>query len=116
MVTTLSGLTVIQVLSSSRAVGIVGDQAMAARRDCRPDHPEHQPAAGQRAGADERASCPFAHGGPHSVRARAWMARRTRANVPQRQMLVMASSTSTSVACGLSASSADTAMIIPDWQ
>jgi hypothetical protein len=48
----------------ARAVGIVGDQAVPAWRDCRPDHPEHQPAAGQRAGADERASCPFAHGGP----------------------------------------------------
>jgi hypothetical protein len=31
-------------------------------------------------------------------------------------MLVIAASTSASVACGFSASSADTAMIIPDWQ
>ena len=44
------------------------------------------------------------------------MALRMRANVPHRQMLVIASSISSSVACGRSASSADTAMIIPDWR
>jgi len=44
------------------------------------------------------------------------MARRIRANVPQRQMFVIAASISSPVGCGVVARSAVTAMIIPDWQ
>ena len=98
------------------ALGIIRAEAVARRRERRAGHAEHEPAADERAGADESASCPLAHYAPPWSLARPWMACRTRANVPQRQMLVMVSSISASVACGFSASSADTAMIIPDWQ
>ena len=44
----------------------------------------------------------------------AWIARRTRAKVPQRQMLVMVASICSSLGSGRCSSSAETAMIIPD--
>ena len=96
-------------------LGVLGTEPMASRRKRGSGHAEDEPAADERAGADERASRPLAHYAP-PCSARPWIALRMRAKVPQRQMLVMAASMSASVACGRSASSADTAMIIPDWQ
>lgn len=54
-------------------------------------------------------------GGPYAL-AIVWIASRTCWKVPQRQILVMASSMSASVGFGFSLSSAATAMIMPLWQ
>ena len=56
------------------------------------------------------------HGRPPQAFAAAWIASRTCWKVPQRQILVMASSMSASVGFGFSFSSAATAMIMPLWQ
>ena len=56
------------------------------------------------------------HAGLPQAFAAAWIASRTCWKVPQRQILVMASSMSASVGFGLSFRSAATAMIMPLWQ
>ena len=81
---------------------------------------EREPAADSGGADDEGAAircCGIGvHGAlPHAFAA-AWMAARTCWKVPQRQMLVIASSMSASVGFGLSLSSAATAMIMPLWQ
>ena len=48
------------------ALRIIRADAVAARREDRAGHAEHEAAAGKRAGADERAPCPFAHYAPPS--------------------------------------------------
>ncbi len=60
-------------------------------------------------------TCWFMAMPPHAFAA-AWIASRTCWKVPQRQILVMASSMSSSVGFGFSLSSAATAMIMPVWQ
>jgi hypothetical protein len=113
-------------VQSAGPVGIVRTHAVPARREDGPADAEREAAARERAGADEGAASPLSERrgrpgrGSHyappspSIAVSVWTALRTRANVPQRQMLVIASSTSSLVACGFSARSADTAMIMPD--
>ena len=80
---------------------------------------EREPAAGGGGADDERAAIDLRNDGscapPHAFAA-AWIAARTCWKVPQRQMLVIASSMSASVGFGFSLSSAATAMIMPLWQ
>ena len=82
---------------------------------------ERKAAAGGGGADDEGAAIEFGHDVlvhgylPHAFAA-AWIASRTCWKVPQRQILVMASSISASVGFGLSLSSAATAMIMPLWQ
>ncbi|MEY9570985.1 hypothetical protein ABH978_006824 [Bradyrhizobium ottawaense] len=59
--------------------------------------------------------CLFMWGFPYAL-AIVWIASRTCWKVPQRQILVIASSISASVGFGFSFSSAATAMIMPLWQ
>src|SRR6185369_6463039 len=66
--------------------------------------------------ADARCSNVLVHGWPPQTVAAAWIASRTCWKVPQRQMLVIASSISASDGFGLSLSRAATAMIMPLWQ
>ena len=44
--------------------GVVGNQAVAARRQCDARDPQNQPAADERPRADEGAACPLTHGAP----------------------------------------------------
>ncbi len=79
-------------------------------------------AARRRGGADDEGTAidsgrnVLVHGLPPQAFAIVWIAARTCWKVPQRQILVIASSMSASVGFGFSLSSAATAMIMPLWQ
>ena len=100
-----------------RAVGGADDRGSAKGKI----EAEREPGA-DRGGADdegtavELGSNVLVHGLPPQAFAIEWIASRTCWKVPQRQILVMASSMSASLGFGFSLSSAATAMIMPLWQ
>ena len=96
--------------------GVGRDQRVAAGRQGEAGDAEQEAAARDGAGTDEGAPCPRVHDAAPSVRDAAawWMALRTLAKVPQRQMFVSDASISSSVGFGVWARSPATAMMMPD--
>ena len=109
--------------------GLITTQALTSGEPCR--RRARHPAAERKVEADRKAAADggaaddegaaidlrnVVHGCLPYALAAAWIASRTCWKVPQRQILVIASSMSASVGFGFSFSSAATAMIMPVWQ